>query len=280
MTENPRDETEHIAFIGGGNMAEATIRGLLASGYSSALISVVEPAEPARDHLRLEYGIHVEPAPGQFITSVDLVIWAVEPQVFALAAGQVSPFLGESLHLSFAAGITTTSMTAWLDTDRIVRGMPNTPVAVGLGTTGLFRAAGVSSADQQLVESVVAATGAHLWVESEELIESVTAVSGSGPAYVFYLLESMAAAGVDMGLAYKDAYSLATTTVVGAAHQAQLTAVGPEELRERVTSKNGTTHAAIVSLERDGVKNSIATAMRAARDRGFELGREYGSDAK
>ena len=180
-----------------------------------------------------------------------------------------------ALHLSVAAGIRTGSIAQWLGSERIVRAMPNTPALIGQGMTGLFARPGVSAAERTLVEQVVATTGAHLWVEEEALLDAVTALSGSGPAYVFYFLEAMAQAGVDMGLTREQAHQLAVGTFAGAAELARRSDEPPQVLRQRVTSKGGTTHAAIESMEADGVAQRFMRALDAAEARARELGDEF-----
>jgi pyrroline-5-carboxylate reductase len=204
------------------------------------------------------------------------VVWAVKPQTFKEAAAQAQPFLGDTLHLSVAAGITSDSISAWLGTSRTVRAMPNTPALVGLGMTGLFARPGVSDAERALVETVVKTTGDLVWVEAEAQLDAVTALSGSGPAYVFYFLEAMRDAGAQMGLPPEVAQRLAVGTFIGAATLAQRSSEPLQTLRERVTSKGGTTYAAITSMDAAGVKAKFEDALFAAQKRADELGREFG----
>jgi pyrroline-5-carboxylate reductase len=204
------------------------------------------------------------------------VVWAVKPQTFKEAAAQAQPFLGDTLHLSVAAGITSDSISAWLGTSRTVRAMPNTPALVGLGMTGLFARPGVSDAERALVETVVKTTGDLVWVDAEKQLDAVTALSGSGPAYVFYFLEAMRDTGTQMGLPPEVAQQLAVSTFMGAATLAQRSSEPLQTLREHVTSKGGTTYAAITSMEAAGVKAKFEDAMLAAQKRAEELGREFG----
>jgi pyrroline-5-carboxylate reductase len=202
----------------------------------------------------------------------------VKPQVFKEAALPVAAFTQKALHLSVAAGIRSDSIARWLQTDRVVRSMPNTPALVGQGITGLFSRAGVSATDKQLVEQVLKSTGEWLWVKQESGLDVVTALSGSGPAYVFYFLEAMTEAGVQMGLSQEQAYHLAKATFGGATHLARQSTDSPDVLRQRVTSKGGTTYAALTSLADDHVKEAFVKAMLAAQKRAAELGDEFGKD--
>jgi pyrroline-5-carboxylate reductase len=204
------------------------------------------------------------------------VVWAVKPQTFKEAATAAGPHLLGALHLSVAAGITSDSMANWLQTQRIVRAMPNTPALVGLGMTGLMARAAVSDDDKAVVERVVRTTGELVWVNVESDLDAVTALSGSGPAYVFYFLEAMRDAGAKMGLAPEVAQQLAIGTFIGAATLAQRSTDPLQTLRERVTSKGGTTYAAITSMEDSGMKQRFIAAMQAAEQRAAELGREFG----
>jgi pyrroline-5-carboxylate reductase len=205
------------------------------------------------------------------------VVWAVKPQTFKDAAAQVRTCAAAALHLSVAAGIRSDSIAKWLGTQRIVRSMPNTPALVGKGMTALFARPGVSVEDRVWVERVIATTGESLWVGREDALDAVTAISGSGPAYVFYFLEAMTETGVEMGLTREQAHRLAVATFVGASELARASEDPPAVLRERVTSKGGTTYAAITSMERDDVKALFVKALHAARQRAKEMGDEFGA---
>ncbi len=266
-----------ITFIGGGNMASAIVGGLVRQGHPASALQIVEPWDEQRAKLARQFpGVSVLPAAGPALQPSGLVVWAVKPQTFKEAALASAPHLKEALHLSVAAGITSESMAGWLQTQRIVRAMPNTPALVGLGMTGLFARAGASDADRALVEAVVKTTGDLVWVAEEAQLDAVTALSGSGPAYVFYFLEAMRDAGARMGLPPEVAYQLAVGTFVGAATLAQRSDDPPQTLRERVTSKGGTTYAALTSLDAAGVKTKFEEALFAAQTRAEELGREFG----
>jgi pyrroline-5-carboxylate reductase len=179
--------------------------------------------------------------------------------------------------LSVAAGIRSDSIAAWLGTQRIVRSMPNTPALIGKGMTALYARHGIDDEDKAWVEEVIATTGESLWVDDESLLDAVTAISGSGPAYVFFFLEAMTQAGVEMGLPREQAYRLAVGTFAGASELARASDDAPEVLRQRVTSKGGTTYAAITSMEQDRVQALFIKALHAAQQRAKELGDEFGA---
>jgi pyrroline-5-carboxylate reductase len=265
-----------IAFIGGGNMASAIMGGLIKQGFSPQFIDVVEPFEPARLKLDSSFGIQSQASAGSFLVRDQLVVWAVKPQTFQQATISVAPHTTSALHLSVAAGIRSHSIAALLGTDRVVRAMPNTPALIGRGISGLFARAGVSDADKRLVDDVMATTGQSLWLDAEEQLDSVTALSGSGPAYVFYFMEAMITAGVQMGLSQEHARQLALTTFAGASELACSSSDSPEILRQRVTSKGGTTHAALLSMEANDMGVRFTHAMFAARERAKILGDEFG----
>jgi pyrroline-5-carboxylate reductase len=272
-----------LAFIGGGNMASAILGGLIRQGLAQSQVVVIEPFAETAAKLQTEFGVEVHAAAADsaacaVLSDADLVVWAVKPQVFKEAALPVAAFTQKALHLSVAAGIRSDSIAHWLQTDRVVRSMPNTPALVGQGITGLFSRSGVSATDKQLVEQVLQSTGEWLWVNQESDLDVVTALSGSGPAYVFYFLEAMTEAGVQMGLSQDQAYHLAKATFGGATHLARQSTDSPEVLRQRVTSKGGTTYAALTSMAEDHVKEAFVKAMLAAQKRAAELGDEFGKD--
>lgn len=265
-----------IAFIGGGNMASAIIGGLVRRGMPPGDIEVVEPFPEARQRLQTQFGVQARAAATDALGRAALVVWAVKPQTFRDAAQATAPHVNAALHLSVAAGIRSDSIAGWLGTGRIVRSMPNTPALVGKGMTALFARDGVSAADQRWVEEVIVTTGEFLWVAAESDLDAVTALSGSGPAYVFFFLEAMTQAGVEMGLPREQAYQLAVATFAGSAELARNSSEPPEVLRQRVTSKGGTTYAAITSMEHDQVQALFIKALHAARTRAKELGDEFG----
>ena len=266
----------HIAFIGGGNMASAIIGGLIRQGMTPEQITVVEPFAETAAKLHKDFGITALPAAGPALAQASMVVWAVKPQVFSEAAAPVKAHTLHALHLSVAAGIRTDSICRWLGTKRVVRSMPNTPALVGQGMTALYPCPAVTASDKARVEQVIGTTGQFLWVSQESHLDAVTALSGSGPAYVFFFLEAMTEAGVGMGLSAKQAYQLAVATFSGASSLAAASAEPPEVLRQRVTSKGGTTHAAITAMEAAGIKPAFVKAMQAAEQRARELGDEFG----
>jgi len=273
----PSSSLPTIAFIGGGNMASAIIGGLIHQGQPASLIEVVEPWAEAREALRKNYGIEAQAEAGPALQRAGIVVWAVKPQTFKAAAAQAKPFTQDALHLSVAAGIRSDSIAQWLGSERIVRTMPNTPALVGKGMSALFARPAVGAGERAQVEAIMATTGEFLWVETERQLDAVTALSGSGPAYVFYFLEAMARAGASMGLSPAQAHQLAVGTFVGASELARRSDDPPAVLRERVTSKGGTTYAALQSMEKDAVGAHFEAAMRAAEQRAQELGDEFGA---
>ena len=266
----------HIAFIGGGNMATAMINGLLKQGFPAGQLDVVEPIAEARERLLSHLGIAAQAQAGPFLSSASMVVWAVKPQSFKEAALQCRFHTRDALHISVAAGIPSDSIAKWLGNERVIRTMPNTPALIGKGITALFARDAVTDADRQHAERVVSGMGQFLWLRNEGQLDAVTAISGSGPAYMFYLMEAMTAAGAEMGLEREQAYQLAVATFIGAGELAQSSHEPPEILRQRVTSKGGTTHAAIASMDDSHVKDLFARALHAAHDRAVEMGKEFG----
>lgn len=268
--------SEHIAFIGGGNMATAMISGLKSQGFPVQQIDVVEPFFEAQARLKSQFNIEARPKAGAFLERASIVIWAVKPQSFADATQLVHPHSRNALHISVAAGIPSSSIAKWLGTQRVIRTMPNTPALIGKGITGLFARPAVTEADRNHAERIIQGMGEFLWLESEEQLDAVTALSGSGPAYMFYLMEAMTEAGFQMGLTRAQACQLAIATFVGAGELARSSQEPPEILRQRVTSKGGTTYAAICSMDESGIKERFTKALFAAHQRAGELGAEFG----
>ena len=275
MTQTKTPDSS-LVFIGGGNMASAMIGGLIKQGTPAQRIHVVEPFEEARLRLQQQFGLSPVAQADASLQHAGLAVWAVKPQIFKEAATQTQAFLPHALHLSVAAGIRSSSIAQSLGTERVVRAMPNTPALVGLGQTGLFARPAVTAADRAWIEQVIATTGASLWVDDEALLDAVTAISGSGPAYVFFFIEAMVEAGVQMGLTEAQAKQLAVGTFVGASALASSASEPPAVLRERVTSKGGTTYAAITSMQDSQVQQLFQQALRAAQHRAKELGDEFG----
>lgn len=266
-----------MTFIGGGNMAQALISGWLQQGVSASSVHVVEPLAATRAHLH-SLGVHSHEHAGAGLSASQLVIWAVKPQVFKEVALPLAGVFPQALHLSVAAGVRSDSVARWLATQRVVRAMPNTPALVGLGQTGLFAREGVTADERQQVQALMQAVGSSIWVKDEDQLDVVTALSGSGPAYVFYFIEAMVKAGVEMGLDPQQAHQLAVGTFVGASELARSSSESPAVLRERVTSKGGTTYAAITSMQAEGVERLIGLALAAARQRSIELGQLLDQD--
>lgn len=276
-TQHSASNNEHIAFIGGGNMASAIIGGLLQRGLPASQIQVIEPFAEQRARLVQQFQVTVSDTPDASLARASVVVWAVKPQTFREAAAQTRAHTHSALHLSVAAGIRSSSIAGWLGSERVVRAMPNTPALVGKGMTALFARPAVTAVDRLAVERVIQTTGDFLWLAQETQLDAVTALSGSGPAYVFYFIEAMMQAGTDMGLSPEQARLLAVKTFVGASALAESSEEAPEVLRARVTSKGGTTYAALTSMENAGIKPQFIQAMQAARQRASELGDEFGA---
>ena len=267
------NQQKRVAFIGGGNMASALIGGLVRSGAAADQIMVVEPFEAQRAKLAQGFGVSAQAAADARLAAATTVVWAVKPQLFAEAAAPCAPHISHALQLSVMAGIRSDALVRSSGTERVVRAMPNTPALIGQGIAGLFARPAVDASARAEVEALFAPTGASLWVDREDDLDSVTALSGSGPAYVFYFLEAMMQAAAEMGLTEAQGRLLAQSTFAGAAALAQQSPLSPALLREQVTSKGGTTFAAITSLDASGVKAAFVKALHAARDRARELGR-------
>ena len=274
--DSPSQTDATVAFIGGGNMASALIGGLVRGGQAASRIIVIEPFEMQRDKLAQQFGVRAQAAASVRLAEAQTVVWAVKPQLFAEAAGPCARFVGGALQLSVMAGIRTGALVQASGSARVVRAMPNTPALIGRGIAGLYATEAVSAAERARIEALLAPTGATLWLPREADLDAVTAVSGSGPAYVFYMLEAMMAAAAQMGLSAEQGRQLAIATFDGAAELARRSPESAETLRAQVTSKGGTTHAAITSLEADGVKAAFVKALRAAERRAQELGDEFG----
>ncbi|HET8871886.1 MAG TPA: pyrroline-5-carboxylate reductase [Aquabacterium sp.] len=268
--------TIDIAFIGGGNMATAIIGGLLRQGRSPGSILVVDPVAEQRQRLTESLGVQTAAGPEAALREAQTVVWAVKPQQFKEAAQTYASLTDQALHYSVMAGLRTDDMARLLGTPRIVRAMPNTPALVGQGMTGLYARQEVSPDERAIVEGMVESTGQFLWVNHEADLDAVTALSGSGPAYVFYFIEGMIQAAQDMGLTAEQGRQLALATFGGATTLATQSTESPAVLRERVTSKGGTTYAALTTMESAGVKAAFISAMRAAQKRAQELGDEFG----
>lgn len=268
-----------IAFIGGGNMASALIAGLAGKLVAGADIHVVDPNADALARLGAQYGVSTGSAIDGALAACDAIVLAVKPQQMREVAAALLPQLaGAPLIVSIAAGIRAADLSRWLGGyGAIVRTMPNTPALIGLGITGMVATAGVSAAQKAAADGIMKAVGQTVWLESEDLIDPVTAVSGSGPAYVFYFIEAMQQAAEEMGLSAEQGKQLALATFTGAAQLAAQSDEAVSVLRERVTSRGGTTYAALSSMEDSGVKQRVVAAIKAAAARGKEMGDELGA---
>jgi pyrroline-5-carboxylate reductase len=268
----------NIAFIGAGNMAKSIIGGLLAEGFDPQLLSASGLRQENLDTIAAQFGIAVSTDNRQLAAQAEVVILAVKPQVLKSVAVELQPVLGHRpLIISVAAGITTTSMSHWLGQDQaIVRCMPNTPSQLRLGASGLYANALVNDAQKQQADRILRAVGVVEWLTEERLLNAVTAVSGSGPAYFFLMMEAMIDAGVEQGLSRETATELTLQTALGAATLAQHSDVDVAELRRRVTSPKGTTEQAIKSFEQDDIRVIFQRAMNACAARALALSEELG----
>ena len=277
-----------ITFIGGGNMATALIAGLAGQLTAGANIHVIDPNFDQLARLAASYGVTTAQQIGAPALASDVIVLAVKPQqmreVAAALLRQLTQLTQQAgaqplpLLLSIAAGVRSADLARWMNGyGAIVRSMPNMPALIGQGITGMVAMAGVSEAQKAAADQIMLAVGTTVWLDDEALIDPVTAVSGSGPAYVFYFIEAMQQAAQELGLSAEQGKQLALATFTGAA---QLAARSPDEmavLRERVTSKGGTTYAALTSMEQSGVKQAIVAAIKAASARGRELGEQMGA---
>lgn len=271
-----------ISFIGGGNMAQALISGLIGRGINPSNITVADPSEAIRDQLKQRKINAVDPTANTetdnsqvAVKGADVVVLAVKPQVMRQVVSDFAEVLDRQLVVSVAAGLSTESLSKMLGGYKnIVRAMPNTPAMIQKGATGLYAADYITEVDKTLAASLMSASGLVSWVEKEEQLHAVTAVSGSAPAYFFYMLEAMIDAAVEQGLDSKQAAALAMQTALGAAQMAITSEEAPAELRRKVTSPNGTTQAAIESLQQDNFAQVMKKAMQACYTRSEEISNE------
>lgn len=266
----------NICFIGGGNMATALIGGLLGKGYSAAKISVVEIDAENRARLQRDFAVRTVERIGDGLTGSEVIVLAVKPQQLREVAMQLAPLLGKQLLISIAAGIRATDLARWLNSPAIVRAMPNTPALIHSGMTGLYALPEVAAAQREQAQNILAAVGETLWLEEEAMLDAVTAISGSGPAYVFYFIEALQQAARNLGFNAADARRLSLATFLGASKLAAFSDEDVSVLRARVTSKNGTTERALLTLSDYQVAEHIAAAAHAAAIRSREMGGELG----
>lgn len=268
-----------ITFLGGGNMASALIGGMISHGFPPGDIAVIEIGEAGRHRLQEHFGVRCYAAPEAAALSCDVLLLAVKPQQLREACQPLQAHVQTQLVISIAAGVRLTDLSRWLGGyGKLVRAMPNTPALIGAGMTGMFARPDVSAAERLAAERILQAVGETLWVEEESAIDAVTAISGSGPAYVFLFIEALQAAASSLGLAPEAARRLSLQTVAGAARLAAQSEEPAGVLRERVTSKGGTTEAALAVMHEHGVSEGVIAGARAAHDRSCALGALLGKD--
>lgn len=274
-------KTKTIGFIGGGNMATSLIRGLIASGHSPQQIWVSDTAPATLQAHADQLHVNISASNKTVVDEVEVVVLAVKPQILRDVALQIAPGLKQKnvLVVSIAAGISQQSLSQWLGSDvAIVRCMPNTPALVQTGATALHANANVDDEQQDLAENILRAVGLALWVNDESQLDAVTAVSGSGPAYFFLLMEAMEKAALELGLDEHSARLLIQQTALGAAKIALESSESPAQLRARVTSPGGTTQQAIETFVQNGFVELVSRALHAARDRSIEMSEQLGAD--
>ena len=269
-----------ISFIGGGNMAAALIGGLAGKLTAGTNIHVVDINPEALQYLNRRYGTSTAERIGAEVSVSDAIVLALKPQQMREMVQELAPYVSsKQLVLSIAAGICSGDLSRWLNGHRsIVRTMPNTPALIAQGITGLVAMDGVTQEQITLADSIMRAAGTTVWLENESQIDAVTALSGSGPGYVFYFIEAMQQAALELGMNAEQGRQLAVTTFLGASQLAAQIAEPVSVLRERVTSKGGTTFAALASMEESGVGPAVIKAIKAAALRSKELGEEFGRD--
>lgn len=258
-------------------MASALIGGLLSRGFAAAHIRVVEIDTDCCTRLHAEYGVRASSDMAAGISHSEFVILAVKPQQLHELAIQLVPLLTTQLIISIAAGVRAVDLARWLGSENIVRAMPNTPALIRSGITGLYALPAVNATQRHDAQTILTAVGSTLWLESETMMDAITAVSGSGPAYIFYFIEAMQQAAIELGFNQQDARRLVLDTFMGATKLAESSADEISLLRTRVTSKNGTTERAIMNLEANEVKQHIIKAVHAAATRSAEMGKELGA---
>lgn len=270
-----------IGFIGGGNMASAIIGGLREGGMDASRIHVIEPDAARGAALATRFGVTVAAASDSALLGCDVIVLAVKPQQMREALAPLSGRLSSQLMLSIAAGLRVADLSRWLGGHAaIVRAMPNTPSLIGAGMTGLYAADAVDAVGRDTAAGLMAAVGEVMWVADESGIDAITAIAGSGPAYVFHFIEALERAACKVGFEATDARRLALATVHGAARLAASSEDSPATLRERVTSRGGTTAAALRVFAEGGFVDLVERAAEASRRRAAELGDELGGDAK
>lgn len=269
------NQTMHISFIGGGNMASAILGGLKKQAFNMSAICVIEPDAEKRLGLSKQFGVATAQHIADIPTASQVLVLAIKPQQMQAVCTQLNGQLKQQLVISIAAGIRTKELSRWLHGHAaIVRVMPNTPAQIQAGVSALYALPSVNASQREQAKSILAAVGTSLWLDEEEKMDAVTAISGSGPAYVFYLIEALQDAAINLGLAPEDAKLLALETFAGASLLARQSTVDIQELRAQVTSKGGTTEQGIHSLESAHIKDIILAAARAAAKKSKLLGDE------
>ncbi len=274
MKRLTRMTSSKLTFIGGGNMASSLIGGLIADGYDSRQITVSDPDSDKLAQLAARFDVHTETDNSKAIEHAKVVVLAVKPQSLETVARGIADSVarGRPLVISIAAGIQASALAEWLGGEvALVRTMPNTPAMIQAGATGLYASPGVTSAQRDMAESILRAVGLTRWVEEESLMDAVTAVSGSGPAYFFLVMEAIEAAAADMGLDPETARLLTLQTALGAARMALESSDSPATLRQKVTSPGGTTERALQILEQGRLRELFAEALKGAQARSREL---------
>jgi len=264
-----------VVFIGGGQMASALAAGLLHAGWRVSDIVVVEPNDAQRHRIGETLGVRTLAGADPILSEAHVVVWAVKPQAFASAVKPLLGALRAPLHLSIVAGVAICDLSGWLGSQRIVRAMPNTPSLVGAGVTAMLASPGVTVADRQLAESLLSATAHTFWVDSDERIDAVTAVSGSGPGFIFQFLEDLQAAAQALGFSQAQARELVIGTAAGSIALARSDDTPLSILRERVTSKGGTTEAGLAVLASHHLSSAVPLAVRSAYEKAQELSKAF-----
>ncbi len=268
-----------VAFIGGGNMAHAMLGGMRAGGMVTASMHVLEPDTVKCADLARDFGVAAHEHSGDWLQDAEVVVLAIKPQQAREAVAGIIPYMGDPVVVSIVAGVQGRTLARWLGHQRVVRAMPNTPALIRAGITGAVALSGVSKSQHDKADRILRSVGEVLWLEDESLLDPVTAISGSGPAYVFFFIEALQEAAHEMGFSADQARKLAVETFAGAARLAQQSDQPIAVLRERVTSKGGTTAAALARFERDDVRSRIVEAVRAARDRAAEMGQQFDAES-
>ena len=269
----------NICFIGGGNMATALIGGMLGKGFAAGQIGVVEISTDSRARLHAQFGVRTTDSLAGGVAGSDVIVCAVKPQQLREVAQQLASMLGKQLLISIAAGIRADDLARWSGSQAVVRAMPNTPALIQSGMTGLYAMPAGNAAQREQAQNILAAVGETLWLQDEAMLDAVTAISGSGPAYVFYFIEALQQVARELGFNAEEARRLSLATFVGASTLAATSEEDVSVLRARVTSKNGTTERALLSMAANRVAEHNAQVAHAAAERAREMGDELGAQS-